>query len=104
MSKGTMTIKSSSISTTADYVNQEEGLTINLSYQEDAVTKTLKSLSGSVYKTADSSYAGNFNGTMQEGGDVEYSISGVKRKDMGVLFDCLTDIEEQIANKEENEL
>ena len=97
---GTLTIKNRSLATQADYVNTEDGLTINLNYQQDATSMDLLSISGTVYKTADMSYAGNFNGSPVNG-EIEYSLSGVKRRDMGIIYDALTDIEEQIAGENE---
>lgn len=92
---GTLTVKTRSLSTQAEYVNAESGLTINVNYNEDVTTNTLQSINGSIYKTDGMTYAGNFSGQPQ-GGEMEYSISGVKSKYMAKVFDAIEDIEEQI--------
>lgn len=97
---GTLTIKSQNLSTQADYVDATSGLTINVSYNEDAQTNTLNSINGSIYKTENMTYAGNFNGQMQDG-EMAYSISGVKSKDMTKVFAAIEDIEEQITGGSE---
>lgn len=97
---GTLTIKSRSLATQADYADQENGLTINVNYNEDATTSTLKSINGTIYKQPDNTYGGNFNGQIQNG-EMEYNLSGVKSKDMTKVFGAIEDIEEQIKAAEE---
>lgn len=98
---GQLTIKSRSLSTQAEYVNAESGLTINVNYNEDVTTNTLQSVNGSIYKTENMTYAGNFSGQPQ-GGEMEYSISGVKSKDMSKVFAAIEDIEELIKGENNN--
>jgi hypothetical protein len=98
---GTLTIKTRSLSTQAEYVNAESGLTINVNYNEDVTTNTLKSINGSIYKTDGMTYAGNFSGQPQ-GDEVEYSVSGVKSKDMAKVFAAIKDIEELIKGEKNN--
>jgi len=98
---GQLTIKSRSLSTQAEYVNAESGLTINVNYNEDVTTNTLKSINGSIYKTDGMAYAGNFSGQPQ-GDEMEYSISGVKSKDMAKVFAAIEDIEELIKGEKNN--
>jgi hypothetical protein len=95
---GTLTIKTRNLSTQADYVNEQSGLTINLNYTQNAQTYDVLSINGTIYKTADMSYAGSFSGQPQ-GGEMEYSISGVKSKDMAKVFAALTDIEQLISGE-----
>lgn len=100
---GTMTTKARSISTQAGYAG--EGLTIDLSYNEDAITSTLKSLDGTIYKSAtgtaeDRTYAGNFSGQLK-GEEIEYSMNGVKSGDMAAVIAAINDIEGQIRAAEE---
>lgn len=102
--KGTLVTKSQSLSTQADYTG--EGLKIDVNYNEDAITSTLMSLSGTIYKTAtgtaeDHTYAGKFNGQLN-GDDIEYSMSGVKSKDKATVVAALDDIEQLIAAGETN--
>jgi len=99
---GTLTIKSQSLATQADYVDATSGLTINVNYNQDATTSTLKSINGTIYKTATMTYAGTFSGQPQDG-EVEYTVSGVKSKDMAIVFAAIEDIEEQIEGEDENE-
>ena len=98
---GNLTIKSQSLATQADYVDATSGLTINVSYNQDNTTGDLKSINGTIYKTDGMTYAGNFSGQPQ-GGEMEYSISGVKSKDMAKVFAAIEDIEELIDGENNN--
>ena len=98
---GTLTIKSKSLSTQADYVDATSGLTINVNYNEDVTTNPLQSINGSIYKTDGMTYAGNYSGQPQDG-EMSYSISGVKSKDMAKVFAAIEDIEEQITGENNN--
>jgi len=95
---GTLVTKSQARNTKADYTG--EGLTINVNYSEDAISKTLTSLDGSIYKTEDMSYAGDFNGRMKDG-EIQYSLSNVKSSDMAVVIAAIDDIETQIKAAEQ---
>ena len=98
---GTLTVKTRSLSTQAEYVNAESGLTINVNYNEDVTTNTLQSINGSIYKTDGMTNAGNFSGQPQ-GGEMEYCISGVKSKDMAKVFAAIEDIEALIEGENNN--
>lgn len=98
---GTLTIKSQSLATQADYVDATSDLTINVSYNQDSTTSTLKNINGTIYKTANMTYAGNYSGQPQDG-EMEYSISGVKSKDMAKVFAAIEDIEELIEGENSN--
>ena len=98
---GNLTVKTRSLSTQAEYVNAESGLTINVNYNEDATTSTLKSINGTIYKQPDNTYGGNFNGQIQNG-EMEYNLSGVKSKDMAKVFAAIEDIEELIEGENNN--
>lgn len=100
---GTLTTKSKSLSTQAEYEGQ--GLKINVVYNEDAITSTLRSLNGNIYKSAtgtaeDYTYAGNFDGKLKDG-DIEYSLSQVKSADMPAVTAALADIEAIIREQEQ---
>ena len=100
---GTLTTKSKSLSTQAEYEGQ--GLKINVTYNEDAVTMTLKSLNGTINKSAtgtaeDYTYAGNFNGNLN-GEEIEYNLSQVKSADMPAVTAALADIEAIIREQEQ---
>lgn len=96
---GTLTIKSSSLNRTAEYNDSENGIKMSLDYRLDETNGKLISINGTLYKD-DNTYAGNFSGTPVDG-EVEYSTSGVKRKDMPLLYNALTDIEQQITPAQE---
>mgnify|MGYP003434160021 CR=1 FL=1 len=98
---GNLTIKSQSLATQADYVDATSGLTINVSYNQDNTTGDLKSINGTIYKTDGMTYAGNFSGQPQ-GDEMEYSISGVKSRDMAKVFAAIEDIEELIEGENNN--
>ena len=98
---GNLTIKSQSLATQADYVDATSGLTINVSYNQDNTTGDLKSINGTIYKTDGMTYAGNFNGQPKDD-EMEYSISGVKSKDMAKVFAAIEDIEELIDGENNN--
>lgn len=96
---GTLVIKSSSLNRTADYTDTTSGLRINLNYQLDDTDKSLIAINGSIYKTADDSFAGNFSGN-KSGETMEYNFSGVKLVDMPAVYAAVGDIETQITNEE----
>lgn len=100
---GTMTTKAKSIQTQADYAG--EGLQIDVNYSEDAITSTLKSLNGTIYKSPtgtadDRTYAGNFSGSLS-GEEIEYSMSNVKSSDMPAVIAAINDIETMIKAQEQ---
>ncbi len=95
---GTLTTKSQAKNTQAEYTG--EGLTINVNYNEDAITSTLQSLNGTIYKTENMTYAGNFNGQLN-GEEIEYSMSGVKSSDMSIVIAAIDDIESIIKENEQ---
>jgi hypothetical protein len=99
---GNLTIKSQILATQADYVDATIGLTINVSYNQDNTTGDLKSINGTIYKTDGMTYAGNFSGQPQ-GDEVEYSVSGVKSKNMAKVFAAIEDIEELIKGENNGE-
>ncbi len=98
---GTMTTKARS--TQAEYTGN--GLFINVNYNEDSISMTLKSLSGSIYKSAagtaeDRTFAGKFNGELKDG-EIQYNMSNVRSSDMPAVIAALADIESQIRDAEE---
>lgn len=101
--EGTLTIASRSIRTQAQYVNSAKGLRIdNLSYNEDALTGNLTTLNGDFYKTADNTWVGRFDGSLN-GDKMKYSFSGLDLDDMADVKECLADIEEIIAEQDGGE-
>ena len=95
---GNLTVKTKSIKTQAEY--EDESLRIDVNITEDATTNTLQSLNGSIFHKDDSTYAGNFDGNLHDG-EIEYSMSSVKSKDMSAVITALADIESQIRANEQ---
>ena len=95
---GTLTVKSKSLNTQAEY--EGEGLKINVKISEDAIEGGLKSLNGNIYHSDDSTYAGNFDGN-QQNGEIEYSMSSVKSKDMPAVIAALTELEQIISGQQQ---
>ena len=91
----TWKINSKSTQTSATYTSAP--YTVQVNYTENATTDTLTSISGSIYKGEDQSYAGNFNGS-RNGEDISYSFSDVKLSDMGAVVVMVEDIENIITN------
>ena len=90
---GNLVVKSSSLSRTAEYTDSVSGIEMNLNYQLDEVQMTLKNISGSIYKLQE--FVGSFTGTLQNG-EIVYSLSEVKLADIPAVYDCLSDIDNQI--------
>ena len=98
-----METKAKSIQTQADYAG--EGLQINVNYSEDAITSTLKSLNGTIYKSAtgtaeDRTYAGEFYGSL-DGEEIKYNVNNVKSGDMPAVIAAINDIEAMIKAQEQ---
>ena len=93
---GTMTVKSVTKTTKADYENSVKDMKIILNYNKDGQTEALLSMNGTVLHLTSGEPAGNFNGVMNNG-EMEYTFSGLKRADMIALEECLEDIEQQIT-------
>lgn len=94
---GTIKVTSSTLNTNFTYEN--ENLFINGSYQKDAKSDELKTISGTCYKPKDGSqtgeYVGNFNGR-NENGTMKYSLSDMTRQDTIVVLDAIDEIEQFI--------
>ena len=97
---GTLTVKSSSLTRKADYVDANSSIVMNLDYQLDEASMTLKQINGSIYKTPGQDFAGSFNGTAQVDGTISYTLSEVKLSDIPVVYTCLSDIVNQINDQE----
>ena len=95
---GTLVTKIQNLNTQAEY--EGDGLKINVTYNEDAIARSLKSLSGNIYHAEDQTYAGNFNGNLN-GEEIEYNLSQVKSADMPAVTAALADIESIIRENEQ---
>lgn len=102
MEKGTLTVKSSSLRRSAEYLNEDGDIRMNVNYSIDDTTMTLTRIDGDIYRVADSTYVGNFNGNAN-GENFQYSISGVKLADMSDVYTALADVEGLIADEEKEE-
>ena len=101
MSNATLTVKSSSLRRSAEYVNEDGDIRMNINYSIDDTTMTLTRIDGDIYRVADSTYVGNFNGNVN-GENFQYSLSGVKLSDMSDVYTALVDVE-GLINEEEKE-
>ena len=94
---GTIKVTSSTLNTNFTYEN--ENLFINGTYQKDATSGELKTISGTCYKPKDvvqtGEYIGNFN-VRNENGTMKYSLSDITRQDTIIVLDAIDDIEKYI--------
>ena len=95
---GNFNVTNRSLTSQAEYTDPTNGLIINVNYNEDAQSGTLKSITGSV-RTNENVHIGSFNG-QSNNGEIEYNISA-KRKDMAAIVAALAEIEAQIATQGE---
>lgn len=92
-------VNSKSLQSSATYT---DGIyKVEVSYTEDATTDKLKSINGTIYKDESMTYAGTFNGSADNSGEIAYSFGGIKLADMGKVTTMILDIEQKI--KSENE-
>jgi hypothetical protein len=109
---GSFNIKQKRISTELEYVNEELGLKVEVDYSEDAVTKKVRSYNGQVYTIGSQTksgepvgdiWAGRFNGSKDDQGNVTYDTYGVKKEIMPDLTEALNDIEPFVYANEESQ-
>ena len=95
---GTLTVKSSTIQSAADYENKDVNIAMSLNYNTSAGVISLISISGSVTDTTNGKYLGNLNGNAVDG-EMQYNFSGIKNlRKLGDIATCLDDIQEQIES------
>ena len=100
---GTLTVKSSTIQSAADYENKDVNIAMSLNYNTSTGVISLISISGSVTDTTNGKYLGNFNGNAVDG-EMQYNFSGIKNlRKLGDIATCLDDIQEQIENPQTEE-
>ena len=97
---GNFEIKNRSLSSQGEYTDQENGLVVNVNFNENANEGTLQSINGNVQSSEDRAYVGNFNGR-QENGKMVYTINAALT-DMTKILAALTDIESQINTPAES--
>lgn len=93
----TFNITSSTLNSNFTYEN--ENLSINGSFQQDAKTDELQTISGTAYKPngegQQGTYVGNFNGRMVNG-QMKYTISDMTIQDTMLVLNAINDIETYI--------
>ena len=97
---GNFEIKNRSLSSQGEYTDQENGLVVNVNFNENANEGTLQSINGNVQSSEDRAYVGNFNGRL-ENGKMVYTINAALT-DMPKILAALTDIESQINTPAES--
>ena len=96
-------ITSSTLNSSFTYEN--DNLSINGSFMQDAKTDELQTISGTAYKPAAEGqqgyYVGNFNGRMVNG-QMKYTLSDMTIQDTVLVLGAIEDIEKYIngANQE----
>lgn len=94
----TFNITSSTLNSNFNYEN--DNLSINGSFQQDAKTDELQTISGTAYKPngegQQGTYVGNFNGRMVNG-VMKYTLSDMTRQDTMLVLDAIDEIEQYIA-------
>ena len=100
------TIKVTSATLNSNYTYESENLFINGTYQKDAKSDELKTISGTCYKPKDGNqtgeYIGNFNGR-NDSGTMKYSLSDMTRQDTIVVMDAIDEIEKFINGENAEE-
>lgn len=90
-------ITSSTLNSSFTYEN--ENLSINGSFIQDAKTAELQNISGTAYKPngegQQGTYVGNFNGRMVNG-VMKYAFSDMTLQDTMLVLDAIDDIEKYI--------
>ena len=84
----------------SNFTYENDNLSINGSFQQDAKTDELQTISGTAYKPAaegqQGTYVGNFNGRMVNG-VMKYTLSDMTRQDTMLVLDAIDEIEQYIA-------
>lgn len=74
---------------------------VEVSYTEDATNGELQKINGTIYKDESMTYAGTFNGNIDNKGEIAYSFAGIKLADMGKVTTMVLDIERKIKSERE---
>ncbi len=94
---GTFNITRSTLN--SGYTYTDEDIMVNGSFEKDAQTNTLRSISGSCYhKTQDGQQGeviGSFNGYPRDG-KVKYSLSEMTHSDNNLVWDAIDGIEPHV--------
>ena len=83
----------------SNFTYENESLSINGSFQQDAKTDELQTISGTAYKPngegQQGTYIGNFNGRMVNG-VLKYTLSDMTIQDTVLVLGAIEDIEKYI--------
>ena len=83
----------------SSFAYENENLSINGSFIQDAKTAELQNISGTAYKPngegQQGTYVGNFNGRMVNG-EMKYAFSDMTLQDTMLVLDAIDDIEKYI--------
>lgn len=84
----------------SNFTYENDNLSINGSFQQDAKTDELQTISGTAYmpngEGQQGTYVGNFNGRMVNG-VLKYTLSDMTRQDTMLVLDAIDEIEQYIA-------
>lgn len=96
---GTFEIMSSSLN--CNFIFSNEALTINGSYQKNAKTDELQTVSGACYRQTENGvgeHIGNFSGNNRDG-QMRYSLSEMSIADTQAVMAAIAEIEQDINNE-----
>ena len=82
----------------SNFTYENDNLSINGSFMQDAKTEELQTISGTAYKPAaegQGQYVGNFNGRMVNG-VMKYTLSDMTIQDTVLVLGAIEDIEKYI--------
>jgi hypothetical protein len=85
----------------ANFIFNNEALSINGSYQKDAKTDKLQTVSGAVYRQTDDGvgdHIGNFSGHNRDG-EMRYSLSEMSTADTQAVMAAIAEIEQNVQNE-----
>ena len=99
---GKLSIINSVLNVQYEYKN--EALKIAGNYNQDAETKTVKSINGSIFRLGETqeTYIGNFSGADRDG-EMRYSFSEIASKDADAILEAVGEIEQYIIAADEEE-
>ena len=86
----------------SQYTYKDDNVVVNGGFQQNAQTNEVTNISGQMWRKDaqgnQGDYICNFNGFMRDG-EMQYSVSDVKRKDAGIVWDAIDEIEANIMGE-----
>lgn len=92
-------VNSKSLQSSATYT--DGNYKVEVSYTVDATNDKVNNINGSIYKGEGMTFAGTFNSSADNNGEITYSFGGVKLADMGKVTTMILDIERKIKTEDE---